>query len=147
MLPDGNARDVVELMARHAVPLPDGRVAVLTIRSCPGAKPIALAEWDNVVRTSTPTRWRARSCPTSATSSPCRSPSTRPRRPRGAGGAGGEERRAAKNGAAARRPRHRRARGRLMSDEEKNALGARLYPLIELSQPELAGKLTACSSR
>ena len=46
--PTRNARDVVELMARHAVPLPDGRVAVLTIRSCPGSKPIALAEWEDV---------------------------------------------------------------------------------------------------
>ena len=35
--PSRNARDVVEHMARHAVPLPDGRVAQLIVRSCPGA--------------------------------------------------------------------------------------------------------------
>ena len=34
--PTRNARDVVELMARHAVPLPDGRVAVLTIQEASG---------------------------------------------------------------------------------------------------------------
>mmetsp|Transcript_9082 Transcript_9082/g.27190 ORF Transcript_9082/g.27190 Transcript_9082/m.27190 type:complete len:452 (-) Transcript_9082:1903-3258(-) len=32
-------------MGRHAVPLPDGRVVGLRVRSCPGAKPVAVADW------------------------------------------------------------------------------------------------------
>ncbi|KAH8049174.1 hypothetical protein JL721_11775 [Aureococcus anophagefferens] len=120
--PTRNARDVVELMARHAVPLPDGRVAVLTIRSCPGSKPIALAEWEDVG--SDVDAHTMASSLMSYFSTMFKPAAVDVAAPAETGGGGDPPPAPAPAG------------------EDKNALGARLYPLIELSQPELAGKLT-----
>ncbi|KAH8094967.1 polyadenylate-binding protein [Aureococcus anophagefferens] len=105
-----------EMCGLHALNVDNARqVAVL----CPGSKPIALAEWEDVG-----SDVDAHTMASSLMSyfSTMFKPAPR-RAPAAAAETAGDPR--------------RRATG-----EDKNALGARLYPLIELSQPELAGKLT-----
>ncbi|KAH8065371.1 hypothetical protein JL720_12786 [Aureococcus anophagefferens] len=119
--PTRNARDVVELMAPRGAAA--RRPRVLTIRSCPGSKPIALAEWEDVG--SDVDAHTMASSLMSYFSTMFKPAAVDVAAPAAAETGGGDP-------PPAPAP----------TGEDKNALGARLYPLIELSQPELAGKLT-----
>ena len=137
------AREVVERMTRHDVPLPDGASVALTVRSCPGRKPTAVAEWAGDSELDARTMAKAlmhyfSRClrPTSVTVDLGEEPAYETRTVPGKdlnddfanSASDGDEPGCGGDG---------------LSAEDRETLGARLFPLVELSQPDLAEKLTS----